>query len=108
MIRRRFALIISIFFVLFLLAGFVHAAQHLKHGCHVSCSHDPQEGPPAQGGCPVCAFFCHVFKALSKGLAALFILLTLHFGQRRLEGMQPSCLEILPLTPVSLRVKMNN
>lgn len=108
MIRRRFALVISIFFALFLLAGFVHAAQHLKHACHASCGHDPQEGMSAQGGCPVCAYFCHVFKALSKGLTALLILLTLHFDQRRLQGMQPFFLEVLPLTPVTLRVKMNN
>lgn len=110
MIRRRFALIISVFFVLFLATGFVHAAQHLKYGdtCHTFCSHDSQEGPSVQGGCPVCALLCHVFRSLSRGLTALFILLTLHFGQRRLQGMQPFFLEVLPLTPVTLRVKMNN
>lgn len=110
MIKRCFAFLICVFFVLFLTAGVLHAAQHLKqdHNCRLSFSHEPQGCPSAQDGCLICALFCRVFKAFSKGLAALLILLSLHFGKRRCPGTQPFFSVVLPRTPVTLRVKLND
>lgn len=110
MMKRRVALFICVFFALFLAAGFVHAGQHLRHdhGFHLSCCHGEQDSPAAHGGCMVCTLICRVFQALSRGLAALFVLFALGALKRCYAGIQPLLPEVLPQTPVTLRVKMTN
>ncbi len=99
--KRLLALIVCLLFVLLLGAGFVHAAQHLRH--------DHADHLATHGGCAVCAVLHKVFDIFDRGLFLLAGLLSLLRALRGAGAVLAAFVRCLSRpTPVSLRVKMTN
>lgn len=91
---RVLTLLLALSLLLLAAAPLLHAMEHRGH------HHQPED-------CYVCQQLHHI-RRLAQGLMPLAGLLLLHLRRARALGLGRQQLCLLPLTPVSLKVKMTN